>query len=162
MSYTNRSVKDTHSSKYSCCDDAMKLTCAIVSDHVIDGPISEAVICQIALPSLVEQILSKLTNEYEQAKEQSASYRREMKRLTTEIENLQDNLTNSMTKGILADGSIKAIDEQIKVAFLLAYVVAAESKCKRWLLVPPVSLPPQRKTHFRLPVNRPVDREPEE
>lgn len=56
----------------------------------------------------------KVTNEYEQAKEQSASYRREMKRLTTEIENLQDNLTNSMTKGILADGSIKAIDEQIQ------------------------------------------------
>lgn len=114
MHYNNRSEEGTQSSKYSCSNSAMKLTCAIVADHILDSPISEAVISQIALPGLVEQILSKLTSDYEQAKEQVASYSREMKRLRSEVENLQDNLTNGMAKGILSDESVKAIDIQIQ------------------------------------------------
>jgi hypothetical protein len=114
MYYNNRREEDTQSSKYTCSNSAMKLTCAIVSDYVLDGPIGEAVISQIALPDLVEQILGKLTNEYEQAKEQAASYRREMKRLNSEVDNLWNNLTNSMAKGILSDESIKTIDVQIQ------------------------------------------------
>lgn len=114
MSYNNRKKEDNKSSKYSCSNSAMKLTCAIVSDHVIDGPVCEAVISQITLPGLTEQILSKLTSEYEQAKEQAASYRREMKRLESEVENLRANLHVNMATRILSAVEIAKINEQIQ------------------------------------------------
>lgn len=108
VGYTNH--KRPGHSYYYCCEDTTRSTCWYITDHILDRPISEAVINQIALPNLAAQILSKLTSEYEQAKEQAASYRREVKRLESEVENLRTNLT----MGVLSPTQISWIDEQIQ------------------------------------------------
>lgn len=104
MSYSNQRKT------YECCDYVTKTICSTITARYLDDPISEAVIGQISLPELAEKTLHKLTNEYEQAKEQAASYRREMRRLETEVENLRENLSVE----ILGTDQLQWIDQQIK------------------------------------------------
>jgi DNA invertase Pin-like site-specific DNA recombinase len=107
MWYTNRS---TGNSLYQCCDYVTQAYCVNIASKFLDGPIGEAVISQIAFPGLAEKILNRLTSEYEQAREQAASYHREMKRLESEIENLRGNLAG----GILSADQLQWIDQQIQ------------------------------------------------
>lgn len=108
MSYSNK--KPVHYSRYQCYDYIVMSYCASITAHILDGPISEAVISQVALPELAEDVLGKLTDEYEQAKEQAASYRREVRRLDAEVENLRGNLT----AGILSADQLQWIDRQVR------------------------------------------------
>ncbi len=59
---------------------------------------------------LAEKTLSKWADEYEAAKEQAASYRREMKRLETEVENLRGNLA----MGVLPPSELQILGQQIQ------------------------------------------------
>lgn len=95
---------------YSCFDNALKNFCTSIRAYFLDVPISEVIISQIALPGLAEQVLSKLANEYEQAKERAASYRREMKRLESEVNNLRSNLS----RDVLSLDQLRWLDEQIQ------------------------------------------------
>lgn len=107
MYYSNRDV-ERGNSYYTCEDAELRNHCVNLSINILK-PIEEAVISQIALPGLAKKVLNKLTDEYQQAKEQAASYRREMKRLKNEVSNLRTNLA----MGVLGADQIKWIDEQI-------------------------------------------------
>jgi hypothetical protein len=50
-------------------------------------------VSQCAYPELADQVLEDIVGEYEQAQEQAASYRRELKRLEQEVEGLEHNFT---------------------------------------------------------------------
>lgn len=104
MSYSNQ--RET----YECCDYVIKTICTTITARYLDGPVSEAVISQISLPGLAEKTLHKLTDEYEQAKEQAASYRREMRRMEAEVESLRGNLM----AGILSADQLQWVDQQIQ------------------------------------------------
>jgi hypothetical protein len=81
-----------------------------IAATVLDDPISEAVLSQLTLGEFAEEVLHRLTDEYERAKEQAASYRREMRRLEAEIENLRGNLAT----GIMSSEQVKWLDGQIQ------------------------------------------------
>ncbi len=108
MTYANRIPAGQ--SLYQCFDADLQLSCANITGYILDGPISEAIISQVALPELAEEVLGKLTDEYGQAKEQAASYRREARRLDAEVENLRGNLT----AGILSADQLGWIDQQVQ------------------------------------------------
>ena len=96
---------------YTCYEDYItREACMYLSHYILDDPIGEAVISQLALPGLAKQIIAKLTDEFEQAKVEAASYRREAKRLETEIENLRSNLAMET----LSADQIGWIDQQIQ------------------------------------------------
>lgn len=90
MTYINKTP--SHHSIYRCYDPDFRDICASITAHHLDHPISEAVISQLTLPDVSKDVLNQLTDEYEAAKDQAASYRRERKRLETEVENLRGNL----------------------------------------------------------------------
>ena len=71
--------------------------CCKITARILDDPICEAVVSQCAFPNMAEAVLSKLTDEYQQAREQAASYGRELKRLEKEIENLEHNFLFRLT-----------------------------------------------------------------
>ncbi len=100
-----------HEAEYRCLDSNLRSSCFGITAYILDEPICEAVIGQLALPGLADKVLAQLTNEYEHAKEQSASYRREMKRLEKEVENLRGNLTSS----IMGHEQLEWIDQQIQM-----------------------------------------------
>lgn len=108
MSYTNREPK--HFSIYLCYDFSIVERCLTIASHILDVPISEAVISQLPAGELAERTLKKWANEYEAAKEQAASYRREMKRLETEVKNLRGNLA----LGVLPPSELEILGQQIK------------------------------------------------
>lgn len=107
MTYHNRD----DGPNYQCIDQELQVSCNIVTARILDDPITEAVLSRVALPGgMVEKTLDVLTNEYKQAKEQAASYRREMRRLEAEVENLRGNLAT----GVLSANQVKWIDAQIQ------------------------------------------------
>lgn len=65
--------------------------CCKISAYILDTAICEAVISQCAYPELADQVLEDLVGEYEQAQQQAASHKRELKRLEQEVENLEHN-----------------------------------------------------------------------
>lgn len=95
---------------YRCYDPVTLENCVNVAAAVLDDPISEAVLCQLTLGEFAEEVLCRLTDEYERAKEQAASYRREMRRVETEIENLRGNLITSL----MSNEQVKWLDDQIQ------------------------------------------------
>lgn len=108
MSYSNREIHKGDSC-YTCADPQLRRYCVNISVNILQ-PIEEAVISQITIPNLAKKVLNKLTDEYQQAKEKAASYRREIKRLETEIENFRGNLA----MGVLEVENLTWIDEQIR------------------------------------------------
>ncbi|MCG3209243.1 MAG: hypothetical protein FOGNACKC_02864 [Anaerolineae bacterium] len=108
MTYNNNQSKSF--ACYTCSDSDMRKGCVHIISNYLDDPVSEAVIEQIALPGLASQVLGKLSDEYEQAKDQAASYRREVKRLEKEVENLRANLTQAP----LSTTQVTWVDEQIQ------------------------------------------------
>jgi hypothetical protein len=67
--------------------------CCRITARLLDTAICDAVISQCAYPGLADQVLAQLTDEHQRAQERAASYRRELKRLEQEIENLEYNFT---------------------------------------------------------------------
>ena len=108
MTYTNK--EPARQSQYQCIEHSLKLQCANITAYILDGPIGEAVISQVSLPELAGEVLDRLVDEYDQAKERAASYRREMKRLEVEIGNLRSNLAGS----VLSVDQLEWIDQQIQ------------------------------------------------
>jgi DNA invertase Pin-like site-specific DNA recombinase len=111
MTYTNRNP--SHHSIYRCyCHDRddLRLSYTSIAAHILDGPVSEAVINQLtALSDLPERTLQKYADEYEQAKAQAASYRREMKRLEAEVKNLRGNFIAE----VMSPNQLEWLNEQI-------------------------------------------------
>jgi len=108
MTYHNNRKRKTI--VYECREAYLQLSCVRVTDYILEKPISEAVINQIALPGMAEEVLNKLTDEYKRLKEQAASYRREVQRLESEIENLRHNLVSNT----LSSDTLSWIDQQIQ------------------------------------------------
>lgn len=79
---------------YQCRDDLYSI-CSHIRAEYLDGPIGEAVISQCTYPELADQVLECLSKEYEEAKAQTAAFRREHNRLAREIENLEYNFENA-------------------------------------------------------------------
>ena len=67
--------------------------CCKITARLLDTAICDVVISQCSCSELADQVLEKLTGEYQQAQEQTAAYRRGLKRLEQEIENLEHNFT---------------------------------------------------------------------
>ncbi|MBC8264124.1 MAG: recombinase family protein [Anaerolineales bacterium] len=65
--------------------------CSFIKSEYLDKPICDAVISQCSCPELVDEVISHLVEEYGQAKEQAASYKREFGRLRKEVETLEQN-----------------------------------------------------------------------
>lgn len=91
--------------------------CCFIKAEYLDKPISEAVISQCSYPDLVDKVISHLVEEYDHAKEQAASYKRELGRLRREIETLEHNyaletMTPERAKWI--EGQIEERLERIK------------------------------------------------
>ena len=107
ISYSNN--KSASDAVYNCCDSGLRDNCMFITAHILDQPISEAVISQITLPGLAKQVLKKLADEFVHAKEQAASYRREATRLKAEI----DNLRNNLAMEVFSADQAKWIDQQI-------------------------------------------------
>jgi hypothetical protein len=109
MTYTN--MRLPHYSQYRCFDYDFWVYCTSITAQTLDGPISEAVISELMLSELLsERTLQKYTDEYEQAKAQAASYRREMKRLVAEVENLRGNLVID----VISADQLQWLDRQIQ------------------------------------------------
>ncbi|MCB0174802.1 MAG: recombinase family protein [Anaerolineae bacterium] len=108
MTYSNGSSAQMR--LYRCYDPQTWENCVNVASTVLDDPISEAVLSQITLGEFADKVLRRLTDEYERVKEQAASYRREMRRLEVEIENLRGN----MTKGVMSNEQLTWLDKQIE------------------------------------------------
>jgi hypothetical protein len=115
MTYINRSKK-LGGKVYYCRDQDLGIHCTSIAAHILDDPISEAVISRLTCERLPERMLQEYADEYEVAKEQAASYRREMKRLEAEVENLRGNL---VAKVMSAD-QLEWLDGQIQER--LAYI----------------------------------------
>jgi hypothetical protein len=107
MIYSHGSHKDTPN--YQCRDISIATHCTIKAEY-LDGPISEAVISQCAYPELADEVLSRLTKEYEDTAARSASLQREYERLKREIENLEHNFINAK----LSPERAARIEEQIQ------------------------------------------------
>ena len=86
MTYHNNRYRKN--AVYDCLDYTLQTSCVRITNYILDEPIGEAVIQQIALPGMAEEVLNKLTDEYKHIKEQAASYHREMQRLESEIKEL--------------------------------------------------------------------------
>lgn len=108
MTYTNG--PSAQKRLYRCYDPQTWENCLNVAASVLDEPIGEAVLSQLTLSDFAEEVINRLTDEYERAKEQVATYRREMRRLETEIENLRGNLTT----GVMSSDQLKWLDEQVQ------------------------------------------------
>jgi hypothetical protein len=108
MTYANQGSDST--SAYRCREHDLEIHCVTITGHILDDPIGEAIIGQFAVPDIAEHVLHKLTDEYDQAKEQAASYRREMNRLNAEVDHLLGNLAT----GILGPEQVKRIDGEVK------------------------------------------------
>jgi DNA invertase Pin-like site-specific DNA recombinase len=108
ISYANG--KPARYSNYRCYDHSQGARCTNITARILDKPISEAVISCLPAGDLAERTLSKWADKYEAAKEQAASYRREMKRLETEVENLRGNLA----MGILPPSELQILGQQIQ------------------------------------------------
>jgi len=109
MIYSNGSESGWES-YYRCGSEFDGGHCCKITAHILDDPICEAIISQVAYPELAERVLAKLADEQERVKEQVASYRREAKRLEQEIENLRANLA----RRILEPEELTWIDAEIK------------------------------------------------
>lgn len=108
MSYHNREPADQ--SLYQCFDHDLFRSCTLITCSILDGPIGEAIASQLeGMSELAEEVLNGLTDEYQQAKEEAASYRREMRRLEEEVDNLRGNLAS----GILGADTVSWIDQQV-------------------------------------------------
>jgi hypothetical protein len=67
--------------------------CCRITAGLLDTAICEAVISQCCCSDLSDQVLNRLTSEYQQAQERAAAYKRELRRLENEVENLEHNFT---------------------------------------------------------------------
>jgi hypothetical protein len=90
MGYANRS--HPRKSCYRCLDRSYGEYCCQIAAYILDGPISEAIFGQLAQCDNADEVLEELTSEYKKAKVRAASYRREMKRMEAEVENMRTNL----------------------------------------------------------------------
>jgi|GEM_PF-3274068 len=130
MIYSN-GAQSGSGSYYRCGAQFDGSHCCKITAHILDDPICEAIISQVAYPELAERVLAELADEREQVKEQVASYRREAKRLEQEIENLRANLaTRILEREELAwiDAEINQRRSRIKeLAQLEAKAVRAAS-----------------------------------
>ncbi len=108
MVYTNRN----DGGAYRCIDHGLQEYCADITAHIVDDPISEAItgLLPLADSDVSERTFEKWTNDYEQAKEKAASYRREMRRLESEVDSLRGNLA----AGVLSSDQLNWLDEQIQ------------------------------------------------
>lgn len=95
---------------YQCYDRGFDSYCGTISAHILDDPIHEAVLGEVGAPDVADEVLNQLTNEYEQAREKAATYRREMKRLESEVEHLRQN----MSAGVLSAKQLAWLDGQIE------------------------------------------------
>lgn len=86
MIYTNHSCGSYQDRKAEYGSD-----CSFITADYLDKPICGAVISQCSYPDLVDEVISHLVEEYDQAKEQAASYKRELNRLRKEVETLEHN-----------------------------------------------------------------------
>jgi hypothetical protein len=64
----------------------------------------------VTLPEVADDVLNEMTAEYEQAKTQAASYRREKKRLESEVDSLRANLA----AGVMSADQLNWMDTQIR------------------------------------------------
>lgn len=87
--------------------------CCKISARILNTAICDAVISQCTYPELTDRVLENLTKEYQQAREQAASYRRELKRLEREVENLEHNfiLKLSLERAVWIE---REIEERMK------------------------------------------------
>jgi DNA invertase Pin-like site-specific DNA recombinase len=108
MFYFNRS--DSEKAEYRCMENDLRSYCCSITSYLLDDPICEVVVRQLTLPGLTDKVLAQLTNEYEQAKEASATYRREMKRLEAEVDSLRGNLAS----GVMSTEQLEWLDQQIQ------------------------------------------------
>ena len=90
MIYCHGSAKSGNIATYQCRDEFYSAHSIIRADY-LDGPVCEAVISQCAYPELADQVLGRLTREYEETKAHTEAFGREHERLTREIENLEHN-----------------------------------------------------------------------
>lgn len=91
--------------------------CCFITAKYLDKPISEAVISQCSYPDLVDKVISGLVEEYDQAEEQAASYKRELNRLRKEVETLEHNFaleTLTSERGRWIEEQIQEKLERIK------------------------------------------------
>jgi len=97
MIYAN-GIQGKGDSSYQCRTDYRHAkSCCKITARILDDPICEAVVSQCAFPDMAQTVLGKLADEYQQAREQAASYGRQLKRLEKEIDNLEHNFHLRLT-----------------------------------------------------------------
>ncbi|MBI3913128.1 MAG: recombinase family protein [Chloroflexi bacterium] len=106
-------MRERAHANYRCVDKHYEETCAIFTSYLLDGPIAELVISQCSFPQYSEQVLDRLTQEYDSARDKAATYKREYHRILDEIENLKANLTRTRTPKQV-DVLLELIDAKLK------------------------------------------------
>lgn len=109
MIYSHGSARSGNIASYQCRNDLGSTHCVIKAEY-LDGPVSEAVISQCAYPELADQVLNRLTQEYEETKAHAETFRREHARLAREIENLEHNFASAK----LTPGRAARLEAQIQ------------------------------------------------
>ena len=76
---------------YQCRDSTDNSAHATIRTKYLDVPVGEAVISQCAYPELAEEVLTRLEEEYKEARTRTTTFRKELRRLKQEIDNLESN-----------------------------------------------------------------------
>ena len=87
--------------------------CFTCTAKLLDGPITDFVVSQCSYPQYAEKIIKQLKQGYDEAKELAEANRRELSRLTAEIDKLKENLAYTKTQK-QAEFVFQLIDERIK------------------------------------------------
>jgi len=100
----------TRNARYIYGDYTFCQFCTTLRAHFLDEPIGEAVISQLSFGDLADKLLDELVQDYEQAQNQVASYRREMRRLESEVTVLRTNLASE----VMSSEQLQWLDTQIQ------------------------------------------------
>ncbi len=98
---------------YHCWNDAEEKSCFNITARVFDIALSELVIRQCSFPQYADQVIQRLTDEYQHEKSKAAAHKREHQRIMIEIDNLKANLARTRTPEQV-DMLLDMIDAKVK------------------------------------------------
>lgn len=98
---------------YHCWNDGEEKSCLNITARVFDIALSELVISQCSFPQYADQVIHRLTDEYQQEKSKAAAHKREYQRIMSEIDNLKANLARTRTPDQV-DMLLDMIDAKVK------------------------------------------------
>jgi len=99
--------------RYHCRDHVYEDNCFTLTSRILDDPVSDVVLSKCCFPGYTERVIEQLEGEYQQAKSKAETYRREVHRLTKEIDNLKENLAYTRSQEQV-QMILELIDERMK------------------------------------------------